>query len=133
MIDEVDFQIWLGIKEDEGCWTCCMYHMGFTLVAGFDRGRSGRTILPSSPRAKTHKTFLPPRPKPTRKTATIRISEVTSKRKKKGDGMAKQSETLPITPEGRYEDIEMQEIPAAEAGVSLEEMSEVLWGKQRER
>lgn len=104
-----------------------MYQMGFTLVAGFDRGRSGRKILSSQPRVKARKTTPAPKPTPTRKSAT------TSKQEGKGKDMAKKSETPLIKPEAGYEDIEMQEIPAAEEEVSHEEMSEVRRGKQRER
>ncbi|KAL9000369.1 MAG: hypothetical protein Q9188_005678 [Gyalolechia gomerana] len=127
VVDEVDFQFWLALGEDKGYWTCCMYQMGFTLVAGFDRGRSGRKILSSHPRVKARKTTPAPKPTPTRKSAT------TSKQKGKGKEMAKKSETPLIKPEAGYEDIEMQEIPAAEEEVSHEEMSEVRRGKQRER
>lgn len=133
VVDEVDFQVWLARKEDEGCWTCCMYHMGFTLLAEFDRERSERTILPSRSHAKSRRTDLPPKPMPDRKIAASSISNVAGKQKAKGEAMAKQSVTPSIAPHGRRGDIEMQEIPVTEAKVSREEMSEVRQGKERVR
>ncbi|KAL9028958.1 MAG: hypothetical protein Q9196_002747 [Gyalolechia fulgens] len=133
VVDEKDFQNWLAQGEDKGYWTCCMYQVGFALVAGFDRGRSGRTIISSHPRAKARKTTPAPRPTPTRKSAMASISTAISHQEGKGKGMAKQSETPSIEPEVGYEDIGMQERPAAEEEVSHEEMSEVRRGKRRER
>ncbi|KAL8942528.1 MAG: hypothetical protein Q9211_001353 [Gyalolechia sp. 1 TL-2023] len=133
VVDEKDFQNWLAQGEDKGYWTCCMYQVGFALVAGFDRGRSGRTILSSHPRAKARKTTPAPRPTPTRKSAMASIPTAISQQEGKGTGTAKQSETPSIEPEVGYEDIGMQEIPAAKEEVSHEEMSEVRRGKRRER
>ncbi|KAL8735177.1 MAG: hypothetical protein Q9166_001053 [cf. Caloplaca sp. 2 TL-2023] len=43
--DGIPFDAWLEEGEAKGLWTCILYHQNVMLAAGFDRGRSGRTIL----------------------------------------------------------------------------------------
>ncbi|KAL8936263.1 MAG: hypothetical protein Q9216_005025 [Gyalolechia sp. 2 TL-2023] len=124
VVEEVDFQVWLTLGEENGYWTCCTYQMGFTLVAGFDRGRSGRTTLSSHRRTEARETTLPPRPTPTRKTTPISTSKATSKQKGERKGMAKKSERPLNASEAGCKDIDLQGIMAAEKEVNHEEMPE---------
>lgn len=138
MVEGLDFQVWLMLGEDRGAWTCCLYQHGFTLMAGFDRGRSGRTILTTDGRLEANKSAPTSRPNPTRKPAATNKSTTSSK---------VETQMPAIKPEAGYEDIELQdmskahgssETPAAEEGagyedIEMKEMSEVRRGKQRER
>ncbi|KAL8726207.1 MAG: hypothetical protein Q9181_006146 [Wetmoreana brouardii] len=44
-LDEIPLQTWLEHGELRGWWKCALYQQGYELVAGFDRGRSGRIVL----------------------------------------------------------------------------------------
>ncbi|KAL8702604.1 MAG: hypothetical protein Q9201_004236 [Fulgogasparrea decipioides] len=44
-LDDIPLQTWLEHGELRGWWKCALYQQGYELVAGFDRGRSGRTVL----------------------------------------------------------------------------------------
>ncbi|KAI4090113.1 MAG: hypothetical protein LQ339_008426 [Xanthoria mediterranea] len=44
-VDGLFLKDWLERWEGKGFWTCDLYHEAIKMVAGFDRGKSGRTIL----------------------------------------------------------------------------------------
>ncbi|KAI4246437.1 MAG: hypothetical protein L6R42_009905 [Xanthoria sp. 1 TBL-2021] len=49
-VDGLFFKDWLEQWEAKGLWTCDLYHEAIKMVAGFDRGKSGRAILsPNKP------------------------------------------------------------------------------------
>ncbi|KAL9600320.1 MAG: hypothetical protein Q9219_003270 [cf. Caloplaca sp. 3 TL-2023] len=134
MVHGMTFQEWLELMEETGSWDCRLYQHNLTLVAGFDRGRSGRTVLDPQQLTEPNQSTRSRRPRPTR---------IPSKAKKPTTIAKREEETSRVPglkPSAGHEDIQMDNLPEGRGehqglveydGTEVEQMSEVRRGKQK--
>ncbi|KAL8662907.1 MAG: hypothetical protein Q9202_004329 [Teloschistes flavicans] len=124
---------WLmEVETTTSCWTCELYQQGIGLLAGFDRGGSGRNVMVAAEDALV---------KPSGRNSS------SADRRSKSLKTKERAEASPSadSPKAQEESVDSGSIPLRKCNprldaiaeeqeeIELEEMSEVRRGKQRER